>query len=325
MLSHQVTRIAKQTVHLPGMYVVDAIVPSPGMPWSTHRPGMTDFTHLIGTFIIKQVSLHLQRTWRRAELAILGDAAIYDVAVFQSSEHPNIPPLDNPIARYQYLYNTMSIIDEYKIRRAKGERVPALSVVYGVVKRCVSQFGHRVYTDLTAQEMQADFVVWRVMHPIGAMETQFVPMELYERIRVTKCTCMGNPTILMNWPDTSNWRRSRSYAIMIPLSTTTNGCLCSQHNGHSIVGQPVFEQNLQPVMLRGDPCCWFHWISGEEFLKEEDVDVLKMSERPRWTITRKPWFKFGWLPLKSGMTECATNSMSSGRIATSVRVLGLSC
>lgn len=317
----QVTRTTQQTLHLPHMEVVDALVPSPVMPWSSTRPGMTDFTNLIVTFIIRQVLVHIQPTWRKGGLTILGDATVYDIAIVQSSEHPYLPPTDNPIARYQYLHNLMSITDEYKIRRARGEAVPAPTVVHGVVKRCVSQFGHRVYTDLTAEEMQADFVVWRVMHPIGAMETQFVPMELYKRIRATNCTCMGNPTILMSWPDTSNWRRLRSYATMKSLCTVANGCLYSQHDRRSVEGQSVLEQNLHPVMLRGDPCCWFHWISGEEYLKEEEADVLRMSEMPRWTITRRPWFEFGWSPVKVGMTECATNSMSSARSATT---LGLS-
>lgn len=190
---------------------IDAIVPSPAMPWSTTRPGMTDFTYLISIFIIKQVQLHLQPTWARGEIAILGDAAVYDIAVIQSSEHPNLPSLEYPISRYQYLSKAIFTMDENKRRRERGEPAPAPTTVYGVVKRCVAQFGHRVYTDLTADEMQADFVVWRVMHPIGAMETQFVPMEMYRRVRATKCACMGNPTILMSWPDTRNWLRGRSY------------------------------------------------------------------------------------------------------------------
>jgi len=52
-------------------------------------------------------------------------------------------------------------------------------------------------------------------------------------------------------------------------------------------------QSINQVILRGDPCCWNHWISGEGYLKDRGVKAPKLSELPRWAITRRPWIEFG--------------------------------
>lgn len=45
------SQVASQTLNLPDMQSIDSIVSSPSDPWAQHRPGMTNFTHLLRIFI----------------------------------------------------------------------------------------------------------------------------------------------------------------------------------------------------------------------------------------------------------------------------------
>lgn len=139
---------------------------------------------------------------------MLGHSSPFDLAVLHQPWHPHLPPLSQPEERYAYLNNALLQANESKARFARGEDARPISIIHGVVRKCVSSFGEKVYTELTEREMQAEFVVWRVMHAVGAIETQFCPMQAYKLLRLTPCTCMGNLALLQDWPDTKEWRFS---------------------------------------------------------------------------------------------------------------------